>query len=226
MGLRSNGKGHPLSKVGSFDLDLGLGDTASKEEPTTHKEETAIEKSFNTQRLRDRSQLKVPNYADSAYVVASIEDEDPPRPAKKAKHNSYPNNMTQESDSDSDATPVESSDGISEFVDITETGKRQLTPYRPDLEDGSDDAFYSSEAQNGFNHFPQTSSALSYGVDTTTPYQDLGEQSYDAPHPYTLQEMMYPESFIGSQFDSSNAYDDYQEPETSDSWVDDNAQDE
>ena len=224
MGLRSNGKGHPLSKVGSFDPDLGLGDTASQEEPTTHKEETAIRKPFNTQRLRDRSQLKVPNYADPAYVVESIEDEDLPRPAKKAKHNGYPNHMTPESDSD--ATPVESSDGRSEFVDITKTEERQLTPYRPDLEDGSDEAFFSSEAQNGFNQFPQTSSALSYGADPTTPYQDLGEQSYNAPHPYTLQEMMYPDSFIGSQFVISNAYDDYQEPETSDSWIDDNAQDE
>lgn len=221
MGLRGNGKGHPLIKQVSSEF----GDVEDD-----YEEEQAIEECFNSRRLRDRSQLKNPNYAEEHSVCKSIEEDHSSRPAKKAKRSRRSKHQNQ--DVDSAGVSVNAADGVSESLEVVKTEQEPYSPCNTPLEEHDQDGPLSSpqvpyvgahgNANDNLYPFNHPPFAMDYEAYPAIPFQTFDQPGYAATPHYAPQQMIFPHPYNASRFNLPNTFDGYNEPEAYDTWVNHN----
>ena len=217
MGLKGNGKGHPLVKQDSSEIGDGEDD---------YEEGQAMEGRLETRRFRDRSQLKQPTYTDHILVRESIEEDDICRPIKKAKRTRR--SKHQVPDGESAETPVSTSEGMSGNEEFVKIEPEPYSPFDTSFEGNDSNGplnqplvnYFGMQANNNdtlcsFSKPPYT---IDYGICPTTSYQTYSQPSFTATQPFVQQQMAFPQSFNANKFGLPNTFEGFHKPERYNDW--------
>lgn len=219
MGLKGNGKGHPLIKQESSEMG---------EEDDEYEEEEAVEERFETRRFRDRSPLKRSNYDEQESLRGSIEEDESPRPAKKPKRTIRPKRQIQIQNVDTASNSVNTSDSVSEDLGNVKIEQGPLSPYDISREENDPNGPLSrplntyfvqgntNDAPYPFNRPPFDTT---YGAYLTTPYQTFDQPSYPAPQQFAPHQLIFPQQFNTAKANFPNAFDGLNEPEPYGEWL-------
>ena len=215
MGVKGNGKGRPLVKEGSSEIEDG------EEDADDYEEEQAEEESFECPTLttkpalRDRLQLKKPSYIESTDGQDSVEDEFSP-PAKRAKRQNRSTHKAQVSDSvDSTAT---TSSGPSEHINGLETKPGPHSPYGFPAEASSDrllhrnaspiDDYYAIHGSANHNIAPYDNRYFDNGFDNYSPsvYQQYDQPVFATMQQHAPHQLPYSHASDATNFEATNGF--------------------
>ena len=219
MGVKGNGKGRPLVKEGSSEVEDGEDDADDYEEEQAEEERFERSTFGTTPTLRDRSQLKKPSYAEPTDDGEDPVEDDYHSPAKRAKGQSRSSHKGQVSSSmDTSAT---SSSGQLGQVDALKTESEPHSPYDLPIEESSDGFpnSNSSPVEPIVGYFgiqgDTDDNAISFnnhffsndlGNYSASAYQPFAPQLYAAMQPLAQQQLTYPHELDAMRVDATSTF--------------------